>query len=123
MHFPPSCVQFPAGTVRPLRAGSPPHELKLSVNCVAMITRNMEGKFKNWRRVVVREVHRRTVVVTGADAYARYLCNPDENPLKAEGTMWVPRILFQWTQPQYALTSQPYLCIWRDGRLVDTSRK
>ena len=59
-------------------AGAPPHVLKLSVGSVAMITRNMEGKFKNGRRVVVRNIYRRTVVVADADAYILSLIHISE---------------------------------------------
>lgn len=71
-----------------------------------MITRNMEAKFKNGRRVVILQINRRTAVVADADTYARHQRNPLQNPLLLEDSMWVPRILFQWTLKRVNLEIQ-----------------
>jgi hypothetical protein len=88
------------------KPGVPPHELKLSKGCVAMITRNMDGKFKNGRRVVVLSIGRRTVHVVDAEAYCRNKENPELHPMNEDDYLLVPRILFKWAHRRIGLTIQ-----------------
>jgi hypothetical protein len=91
-------------------AGAPPHQLKLSKNCVAMITRNLEGKFKNGRRVVVLYIGARSVQVVDAEAYAREKAypphSPNHRPCLPSDFLWVPRILFEWPHRRIGLLIQ-----------------
>jgi hypothetical protein len=91
-------------------AGVPPHQLQLSKYCVAMITRNMDGKFKNVRRVVVLQICVRSVQVVDAEAYAREKAHPpaspSHQPCLPTDYLWVPRIIFEWPHRRIGLIIQ-----------------
>jgi hypothetical protein len=75
-----------------------------------MITRNLEGKFKNGRRVVVLQIGARSVQVVDAEAYAREKAFPPHSPnhqaCLPSDFLWVPRILFEWPHRRIGLEIQ-----------------
>lgn len=83
--------------------GVPPHVLNLSEGSVAMIMRNMHGRFSNGKRVVVLSIANKFVHVVDADVYDG---RQDIRSYPTSATMLVPRINFSWRYGRAGLALQ-----------------
>ena len=81
--------------------GVPPHDLRLSVGAVCMLTRNVAREWCNGRRVVVRRIGTRSVEVVAAEAWRGHEAHYGEDE-----KFRVPRIPFQWRKGRLGMTLQ-----------------
>jgi hypothetical protein len=84
--------------------GVPPHQLRLSVGCVAMVTRNLDAKFQNGTRVIITRIGNKTVEVLDAAVYDPEL--PLHHAYQPGDKAIIPRILFDWKHRRIGLTIQ-----------------
>ena len=84
--------------------GVPPHRFQLFKGCVAMVTRDLDGRFQNGKRVIVTNIGHRSIEVLDANIYDPKLHL--EHHYQPGDKAMIPRILFDWPHRQIGLSIQ-----------------